>query len=192
LICFGALFPPLALVITLSIVKDVMSIRLCLGRYHSIIEAIKDTANTESHSEDNKENEISLKERMLKLRNSMNEEIGKAGVEIWNGVWYGVILASGIWAFVLFDTLASKVGVYQGLWVLLVMAMCPFAFNRLFLIIQRRLLRTNGLHLDEDSQATHSTTNPINSYNDNRWNQDGLELRKTIHEDDDDYDGVIT
>jgi hypothetical protein len=52
LICFGALVPPLAVIIALSI----LSIRLALGRYCEIMEAVQDE---------------SLKEQMVKVRESI-------------------------------------------------------------------------------------------------------------------------
>jgi hypothetical protein len=123
LICFGALFPPLALVIGLSVIKDVINTRLSISSYDYAIEA---------STEEQYKNGISgLKDRMLKLRDSINEEILKAGMEIWNGVWYGVVMASWIWAFVLFDTLSSSVGVLRGVWILLLMAISPFVWDRI-------------------------------------------------------------
>jgi hypothetical protein len=114
LICFGAVFPPLALVIALSVVKDVIGVHFSLDRYQTIMESIQD------------QDGFKLKELMLQLKSNMHQEILKAGEEIWYGVWYGVVMASWIWAFVLFDTLSTTQGVIRGLWVLVVMAMSPF------------------------------------------------------------------
>jgi hypothetical protein len=44
---------------------------------------------------------------MVKVRESMDEEILKAGAGIWNGVWYGIVISTWIWGFVLFDTMSS-------------------------------------------------------------------------------------
>jgi hypothetical protein len=117
LICFGALFPPLAVIIALSILKDMMSIRLALGRYCEIMEAVQDE---------------SLKEQMVKVRESMDEEILKAGAGIWNGVWYGMVMSTWIWGFVLFDTMASVEGVEKGLCVLIGMVATPYICYCLF------------------------------------------------------------
>jgi hypothetical protein len=114
LICFGALFPPLAVIIALSVLKDVMSIRLALGRYCEIMEAVQDE---------------SLKEQMVKVREAMDEEMLKAGAGIWNGVWYGMVMGTWIWGFVLFDTMASVEGVEKGLCVLIGMVVAPFLFD---------------------------------------------------------------
>jgi hypothetical protein len=42
LICFGALFPPLAVIIAFSVLKELVSIRLALGRYCEIMVAVQD------------------------------------------------------------------------------------------------------------------------------------------------------
>jgi hypothetical protein len=110
LICFGALFPPLAVIIALSVLKDVMSIRLALGRYCEIMEAVQDG---------------SLKEQMVKVRESMDEEMLKAGAGIWNGVWYGLVMGTWIWGFVLFDTMASTEGAHKGWVLIIVLCLCP-------------------------------------------------------------------
>jgi hypothetical protein len=114
LVCFGALFPPLAVIIAFSVLKDVISTRLALGRYCEIMEAIQDEC---------------LKERMVKIKESMNNEILKAGAEMLNGLWCGMVLGTWIWAFVLFDTMASSEGVWRGIAVLTAMILCPFVFH---------------------------------------------------------------
>jgi hypothetical protein len=132
LICFGVLFPPLALVIALSVVKDVLSMKISLGRYQTIMETLKNGNQVDdSCDSENGVERFGLKDRMIKLRDDMNEEILKAGVEIWNGVWNGFIMASWIWAFVLFDTLSSAIGVSSGLSVLLGMLVSPHLLQRI-------------------------------------------------------------
>jgi hypothetical protein len=66
---------------------------------------------------------------MIMLKERIHSEILQAGVEIWKGVWYGLILCSWIWAFVLFDTLASSVGVKEGIWVFIVMILSPLVWK---------------------------------------------------------------
>jgi hypothetical protein len=108
---FGALFPPSAVVIAFSILKDVMSIKLALGRFCKIMEAVQDE---------------SLKEQMVKVKKNMDSEMLKAGAAIGNGVWHGIVMGTWVWGFVLFDTLASTEGVGKGLVVMIGMWLCPF------------------------------------------------------------------
>jgi Leucine-rich repeat (LRR) protein len=114
LICFGALFPPLAVIIALSILKDVMSIRLALGRYCEIMDVVEDE---------------SLIDHMVKVKQSMDEEMLKAGQGIWNGVWLGMVMGTWIWGFVLFDTMASTGGVGKGLCMVIGIVCCPLVIR---------------------------------------------------------------
>jgi Leucine-rich repeat (LRR) protein len=116
LICFGILFPPLAIVIAFSVLNDVLSIRMAMGRYQAILNDME---------------EEKLREELVRLKDMMNADIIKAGVGIWNGLWHGIITAAWIWAFILFDTLASAVGAEQGFWISIVMAICPILLHYL-------------------------------------------------------------
>jgi hypothetical protein len=148
LICFGALFPPLAVIIALSVLKDVMSIRLALGRYCEIMEAVQDE---------------SLKEQMVKVREAMDEEMLKAGAGIWNGVWHGMVMGTWIWGFVLFDTMASVEGVGKGLAVLMCMLCCPFILHYGLQII-RRYTKRNAMRNDDRSRSSvHDSTTKIDN-----------------------------
>jgi hypothetical protein len=144
LICFGAIFPPLSFVIIFSVLKDIMSIKLALGRFYIITNSI---------------NDIGVRERLLKLRDNMNEDMMKARAEIWNGLWYGLVISSWIWAFVLFDTLSSSVGVMRGLWVLIIMIINPFFWK----IIYVGLRNHTTLPLDRfvESLSTPTPTSKI-------------------------------
>jgi hypothetical protein len=149
LICFGALFPPLAVIIALSVLKDVMSIKLALGRYCEIMEAVQDE---------------SLKEQMVKVRESMDEEMLKAGAGVWNGLWYGMVVSSWIWGFVLFDTMASVEGVGKGLCVLIGMVVSPFIIKIVLRLAARLnvkfIMQSTALKGNNDTNLT-TTMNPI-------------------------------
>jgi hypothetical protein len=116
LLCFGVLFPPLAIVIGFSVIKDIMNVRISLGKYYGLMNAVQDE---------------SLKTQMMQLKDTMDNEILVVGENIWSGIWYGVILATWIWAFILFDTIASSVDIVTGLGLLLVMIACPFILSGL-------------------------------------------------------------
>jgi hypothetical protein len=161
LICFGALFPPLSVVIALSILKDVISIRLALGRYCEIINAVEVE---------------SFKEQMQKLKNYMDEEMLKAGANIWNGVWDGTVLGTWIWGFVLFDTMASTEGVEKGFCVFFGMIVSPFILFYLFQATRQMkcspaesadVALKQMFTLDEDNyiemRASEIASNPVHS-----------------------------
>jgi hypothetical protein len=149
LICFGALFPPLAVIIALSVLKDIMSIKLAFGRYCEIMEAVQDE---------------SLKEQMVKLKESMDEEMLTAVVGMWNGLWYGIVISTWIWGFVLFDTMASVEGVEKGLCVLIGMIVSPVII-RIVLRLAARLnakltMQSTALQGNNDANL-RTTMNPI-------------------------------
>jgi hypothetical protein len=131
LICFGVLFPPLALVIALSVVKDVLSMKLAFRKYQAIMDSLNTQSQECERDSDQFGGNTGLKPRMMHLRDNMNKEILKAGAEIWNGVWNGIIMASWIWAFVLFDILSSAIGISSGLSVFLAMLVSPHFIQRI-------------------------------------------------------------
>ncbi len=89
MIGFGVLFPPLAVVIAISIWKELLDLRVALGRWQAIIEATQDP---------------SLKERLLVLSVGIDNEWARCEKQIVDGVGYGLFLSTLIWAFVLLDT----------------------------------------------------------------------------------------
>jgi hypothetical protein len=97
----------------------------------------------------------SLKEQMVKVRESMDEEMLKAGAGIWNGVWYGMVISTWIWGFVLFDTMASVEGVGKGLCVFVGMVACPVMFYFLFTGLKR--CNIHGL-VRENQEVSNRTT----------------------------------
>jgi hypothetical protein len=147
LICFGALFPPLAVVIAVSVIKDVMNVRLSLGKYCSIMERVQDE---------------SLKKQMMELKACLDREILQAGEVIWNGIWYGLVRSTWVWAFVLFDTFASSAGVKKGIWILVSMVGYPFVLQG-FLLLKTRLMpsSTKSVTLMEEAIDLVVIENPM-------------------------------
>jgi uncharacterized membrane protein YqaE (UPF0057 family) len=152
LICFGVLFPPLAVVLAVSVIKDVMNVRLSLGKYCSIMEGVEDER---------------VKKQMMELKVVLDREILRAGEGMWSGIWYGLLITTWIWAFVVFDTLASSVGVKEGMWILVAMACCPWIFcgcvRVVFFIVGSRKLgqSTNRLEFREDAISMIGISNPM-------------------------------
>jgi hypothetical protein len=147
LICFGVLFPPLAVVIAVSVIKDVLTVRLALIKYCKIIEIVQD--------ED-------LKNQMKTLKSAIDSQIVLAQSEIWGGVRYAIVMISWIWAFVLFDTLASSDGVLAGLCVLMLMNACPFIWFGIQKVINTyKDYRSNDMHTKPSLIAMTVIQNPI-------------------------------
>jgi hypothetical protein len=163
LICFGLLFPPLALIVALSILKDIISIKMTLQKYDTIMSNVSDET---------------MREQMKVLRVSIHDEMTTARVSIWDGVWQGIILSTWIWAFVLFDTLASSVGVMEGLWILVVMVACPFMLHYGVYVLSlckrnQRCDDEDASHLVNSLPVEESALNPMICSD----TQDGIEMR---------------
>jgi hypothetical protein len=126
------------LLIALSILKDSMGMKLALGRYGQIMEAMQDG---------------NLKKQMIKMKLSIDEEMMKAREGIWNGVWYGIIMGTWIWGFVLFDTMASVEGWKTGLWVVIPVVICPFAIDYVSHAVSRFRQRQSVENDDETVMA---------------------------------------
>jgi hypothetical protein len=101
----------LAVVLAVSVIKDVMNVRLSLGKYCSIMGGVEDER---------------VKKQMMELKVCLDREILQGGDEMRSGIWYGLLITTWIWAFVLFDTLASSVGVKEGIWVFCSHALLSF------------------------------------------------------------------
>ena len=148
LVCFGTLFPPLALVIALSIYKDTVDVRLGIGRFHKLIGM--DCA-------------MSVRDRLVKVREAVYVELISAETEIVSGIWYGMCLASIIWAFVLFDALSSSVGLstLASVWIVAVMGMIPI----ILCVVSRSILAYYGSDVKVDeSGITETVDNPISKH----------------------------
>jgi hypothetical protein len=148
LICFGTLFPPLALIIAISVLKDLVDIKLALGRYCKIMEIVEDE---------------SLKNQMMKLKMTIDTEMLKAGAGVWNGVWYGMVIGTWIWGFVLFDTMASKEGTAKGLCVLIAMVACPFIFQFVLQIAMHCHILSSKEKYEEDEINRFMETSRMSS-----------------------------
>ena len=142
LICFGAMFPPLAFVIAVSLWKETMDIRLTSTRYQELIESIDD---------------VLLKERMSSLGILMQQEYVAAEPEIVNGVWYGLIVTSWIWAFVLFDTLSASTGMIGSVWIVVLMLVAPF----ILWYVEARINKPPGSARDTRGGSVLEVKNPV-------------------------------
>jgi hypothetical protein len=120
LVCFGIVFPPIAIVVAISIFKDIINLKLVLGRYYFLSDQVQDPE---------------LKEIMSTIGAAINDEMTIAAKEIWKGLQYGLILSTWIWAFILFDTLAASIGLIPGLCILLIMIFSPFILYRLQVLV---------------------------------------------------------
>jgi hypothetical protein len=114
LLCLGALFPLLALVIAISVCKDCWEIRCALGRLSLIVSSTNDLA------------EDTIKQRLKSLQEKVHQESTGMTSLLQEGLWLGIRLSVCIWAYILFDTLSPAVGFGQSLWFVVLMILLPY------------------------------------------------------------------
>lgn len=112
-ICFGALFPPLALVIAVSIVKDCWEVRLALGRIEQYIEYYNNV-------------NMNMVKNLIQIRYQIHQSLSDGVVLLMEHIWASVYVSVWIWAFVLFDILSPVAGIENSVGILVMMIVSPY------------------------------------------------------------------
>jgi hypothetical protein len=173
LLAFGLLFPPVGIIIGVSMIKDLINVRCSVGRLVEIQASTK--------------NGVILNKIKKFLQTFEKEMMG------WNDIVMSQ-LASNLLviayplALCVFDTLGSEVGAIQALWIFIVMALAP-SWISILIYLSGRIMRYFGLleespflktatQVDDDSntfemresslymtqQNIRSIENPINAF----------------------------
>ncbi len=145
-ICFGALFPPLALVIAVSIVKDCWEVRLALGRIEQYIEYY------------NNKN-MNMVKNLLQIRYQIHQSLSDGVVLLMEHIWASVYVSVWIWAFVLFDILSPVAGIENSVGILVMMIVCPYILkysHSLLLLLCDYTTGNNVLCNDEGANISSS------------------------------------
>lgn len=109
LLSFATLFPPLACVLCIAIVKDILMYRWFLEQWISrtlFSKVKKDLAL-----------QTSMIHRIMNLQGIY--------LDMKRGIWIAIGISSMFWSFSLFDTLGDRVGVKHASWIVVVMNACP-------------------------------------------------------------------
>ncbi len=106
LMTFGTIFPPMAVVICITIGINSVIIQLMIGRFVSL--SYYDTQR--------------YLRPLVSFINNECKDIGKLLAVVLPTI---SILASSFWAFALFDCLGDKVGIHRALWIVIVVASMP-------------------------------------------------------------------
>jgi Leucine-rich repeat (LRR) protein len=128
LMTFGTIFPPIALVICLTIIVNSVVTQLMIGRFVTIAFS----------------KEQNYLQPIVKFIDSECKDIGKL---LAGALPTMSVLASSFWAFALFDCLGDNVGLYRALWIAIVVTLMPLWLYGLFL-----LLKSVGIFNREDIQ----------------------------------------
>ena len=113
LMTFGAIFPPLAIVIFFNILIHTFLTQILMGRFIQIAKALVQKSSTAALY-------------LLPLVDFLNDECRDVGRLIFDSIPTIAVLAAIFWSFALFDTLADAAGTKHAIWILIVMALMPF------------------------------------------------------------------
>jgi Leucine-rich repeat (LRR) protein len=120
----GLIFPPLALIILFSLWKQMIEVKLALNRYDSIMDNVSDGG---------------VRLHMLQIRCLIERELNEASRYITEGYWYGMVVATWLLAFILFDTMAPSVGTEGGIAIVVVMASSPWWLHYSIFLLGHRV-----------------------------------------------------
>ena len=154
LLTFGAVFPPLAVAFTVTLVAVTLYAKLRVGRFLTIAEALQ---------------------RLALVRGLEDELRGRHATEVLQyGLWMLLTASCLFYTLFLFDTLGDSVGFNGAYWVLIVFPllpmvcfMCTKAAGRLFLAREPSVPeRRDRKHLTSDDMEMSTGSNlPVETYN---------------------------
>lgn len=109
-VTYGVLFPPLAVIIVLSMVVDVWQL---LERWHGVLSVVE-IAAAGFHGQE-----------VLSMLRSLSEDFGRFERSIFPALRRLSFLAALFWSFTLLDTLGGAQGALQAAWIAVVMSSAP-------------------------------------------------------------------
>lgn len=129
-VTYGVLFPPLAVIIVLSMVVDVWQL---FERWQGVLSVVE-IAATGSHGQE-----------VLSMLRSLSEDFGRFERSIFPALRRLSFLAALFWSFTLLDTLGGTQGALQAAWIAVVMSSAPvwlFVLRWLSTWLCKRVCRT--------------------------------------------------
>ena len=155
MLAYAMIFPPLVLVIALSILSDTWEIRLSLGRMKQVMMQLEDEERVKKvrmkedgideqekgeksvrkNSKGEESEKVSRSALIVRLDNvikHMNDELHNANDIVWVGIWYSLCVSVWIWAFVLFDVLSAEIGIAKSIPMVIVMISLPYVVRYCF------------------------------------------------------------
>jgi uncharacterized membrane protein len=120
---FGSIYPPLAVVVFVSILSNTMLTQLSLGRFMVIAREMKN---------------------LLPFTEVIKRETAAVGSLIALSIPPVTILAAGFWSFFLFDIIGDEVGFRASIWIIFILPSCVL-ITRLILFIYYRVIRVRSV-----------------------------------------------
>jgi len=131
---FGMLFPPLLLVIVVSLITHIALHRMLMGMWIDLIDIITSNA---SKCIDPPLHSVHFAEAFFDSFLTFDNQWQEFETTCQNGLIAIFFLTSWIWSFTLFDTLGDAVGATQAYWIALVMCLYPIVLFVLIVSLNR-------------------------------------------------------
>lgn len=178
LLTFGAVFPPLALLIAVCSVLNTLYVQLLLGRLLHVVAELKEQHETTAQK---------TMDYLKEFPSFLSKELRNIDHDCALALPYFSVLMVAFFSFSLFDTLADSVGNAGAIWIVIFLMTLPIADYSLFFLYQNRKelygrmmnwysryccgaskvtntavtsvveMSTNALHLNEEGNSNEQT-----------------------------------
>jgi hypothetical protein len=155
MLCFGAMFPPLAIIIAISAWKDRVVWRIGYNRLlRCIYLASAEEAKEELHEETGmSENSIKKmmkkKERLVEIMKNVNAALEGMEEKLQMGMRWSIAISSIFWSYSLFDTLGDAVGAGNAYWIILVIVLVSWMGTMLLSVIDWKAAVNGGAEVQQ-------------------------------------------
>jgi hypothetical protein len=155
MLCFGAMFPPLAIIIAISAWKDRVVRRIGYNRLlRCIYLASAEEAKEELHEETGmSENSIKKmmkkKERLVEIMKNVNAALEGMEEKLQMGMRWSIAISSIFWSYSLFDTLGDAVGAGNAYWIILVIVLVSWMGTMLLSVIDWKAAVNGGAEVQQ-------------------------------------------
>jgi hypothetical protein len=162
ILCIGSLFPLLAFVIALNIVKDCWKLRVVLTKLQVWINQasmiVVATNDADDGSDDKK---LDLQKRLVKLQQHICSMLYSVIPLVRDGISLGIRMSVWIWAYIVLDVLASEVGVRDSIAMTVVILVLPYILTAGYQFV----LKQDVIHVEiEMMDANNGISEMVNKH----------------------------
>jgi hypothetical protein len=129
LLTFGSIYPPLAVVVCLSVLINSVSVQLVMGRFVSLAQSFSKSMQTGVSLPMPIMGASEQEQRLWSYVEVIKRETAAVGSLIALSLAPITILAAVFWSFFLFDIYGDEMGTKRSLWILFVLPLCLLAIR---------------------------------------------------------------
>ena len=158
---FGVIYPPLAIVVAISVVLSTYNIQTVLGRFLVLVAplmvVVPNAPSIERSSVAN-----AYREQLILFIETIQEETRKVGSLFVLSMAPITVLATIFWSFFLFDILGGKVGTRKALWILFVIPGVLVLMRSILAVFSRAFYKKPSSILDQErTRSKQVSTNGV-------------------------------